>query len=669
MIAVVIAWAVTGGGYESQPALDAGYDPTPWFLGALAILGILCATSLGIGRIVLARPTKVACGALTAYVVWSYLSIGWAHDKGTAFLGSDRALVYLAAFVAFAILPWTARSARIALAMFAAGIAALAIAVAIRVATLADPSSLYLSLRLAYPLGYYNANAALFMTGAVVAIALSAARDGHPVLRVAGLISAGLCLQLAILGQSRGWLFSVPLIVALMLVLVPGRLRLLAFALLPAAAAAASTPALLRVYGRASPNGAILRQPRLSHVLHAQGLHAVHTMLIADVILAVTAAIAVALDRRLELSAGAARRLNRAGAIAAIGLAVGGVAAGLIAVKGHPLSRAESAWHAFASTPKPTAGGYSHFTTLATSRTDLWRVALHEFSRAPLIGIGQDNFATAYTRLRRTEEKPRWVHSFELRLLTHTGAIGALAFAVFLIAALAAALPRGRSPQERAIAGALLLPLLVWLIHGSVDWFWEYPALSVPALAFTAAAAFAPSAGRAPQSPAPAPAPARRLSPASLAIAALACCGLAALALPFIAAEHVKRATVIWPQRPALAYGELRAASGLMPFDSQIDLVGASIALDLEQEGSARAWLVKAQGHEDQEWLTPFLLGLIDGRGGHAALAMAELRRALRLNPREAAISQALRRLRQGHPMTFEEAQVLLAPRIVTPPA
>ena len=29
-----------------------------------------------------------------------------------------------------------------------------------------------------------------------------------------------------------------------------------------------------------------------------------------------------------------------------------------------------------------------------------------------------------------------------------------------------------------------MLPLVVWLIYGSVDWFWEMPALSGPALGF-----------------------------------------------------------------------------------------------------------------------------------------------------------------------------------------
>ncbi len=175
-IAVVTAWAATGGGYESQPTLGAGYDPDPWFLGALMLVGLLCATVLGLGGLRLSRWAKVAAGAFALYVVWSFLSTLWAHDQGTAFLGSDRALIYLATFLTFAILPWRAWSVSVALGMLVTGLGALAVVTAIRLVALANPASLFLNARLSYPLGYYNADAAMFMTTAVTAIALCSRR-------------------------------------------------------------------------------------------------------------------------------------------------------------------------------------------------------------------------------------------------------------------------------------------------------------------------------------------------------------------------------------------------------------------------------------------------------------------------------------------------------------
>jgi O-Antigen ligase len=674
MIAVVTAWAATGGGYESLPVLGGGYEPDPWYLGALGLVGLLCATAFGVGRVRLSRWATVACAALAGYVAWSFLSVLWAHDQGTAFLGSDRALVYLAAFVTFAILPWSSFSARGALTLFVGCIGAVAIVTAIRVAVLSDPSSLYVNQRLAYPLGYYNADAALFMTAAVTAIALSAQRSSLTtarvggLLRVGGLVLAGVCLQLAVLIQSRGWLFTAPIVLALTLLLVPGRLRLLAYALIPTAATAAIAPVLLRVYGRATPGGITLPQPHLSRVLHQQGSHAVRAMLIADVALSIVATLAVALDRRLELGSSAQRRANRLAAGVAIAVALAGVAAGLIAVHGDPIGRAERAWHSFADAGETTGASSSRFATLANNRADIWRVALHEFSLHPLTGIGQDNFATSYTRLRRSYEQPRWAHSIELRLLVHTGLVGALLFALFLLAALLAALRGRRAGPERVTGGILLLPLVVWLVHGSIDWFWEYPVLSVPALAFLGAATALRYRPR-PVVPS-ADGQRRGVAVAWWCGAALLGVGaLLALAIPFIAARRVERAIAVWPTQPALAYSQLRSASDLMPFDAQIDVLGGAIALNQGEYDVARAWLLKAEHREDRSWLTPFLLGLIDSEQGLRRQSRAELSSARALNPREPAIIQALERIESPHPLTFVEAQILLTPHIVTPPA
>ncbi len=296
-------------------------------------------------------------------------------------------------------------------------------------------------------------------------------------------------------------------------------------------------------------------------------------------------------------------------------------------------------------------------------------MALHEFSLHPLAGIGQDNFATGYTRLRHTGEEPRWVHSIELRLLTHTGLVGALLFALFLLAVLLATLrARGRSAPERVTAGILLLPLVVWLVQGSIDWFWEYPALSVPALGFAAATTALTAAAR-PCAPATSGRQRGLVAAWWTATSLLGVASLVALAIPFLAARRVQRAIAVWPAQPALAYGELRSASSLMPFDAQIYLVGGAIALNLEEYDEARAWFTDAARHESQTWLAPFALGLIDGEQGRRAEASAQLRRAQRLNPREAVIALALERIHSGRPLTFAEAQSLLSPHIVTPHA
>jgi len=696
-VAIVVAWAATGGGYESQPALGAGYDPDPWYLGALALVGLLGATVLGLGRALrVSRLTLMACSALGGYVLWSFLSTLWAHDQGTAFLGSVRALVYFAAFVTFAILPWSSWSLRVALGMLVAGLGLLAVVTAIRLALLPDPASLYLNARLSYPLGYYNADAAMFMMTAVTAVALCSRREVPAALRVAGTVIAAVCLQLAILGQSRGWLFTVPIVLVLALLLVPGRLRLLLFALGPALASIAVAPALLRVYGRATVGGVALSEPRLGEILHRQSAHAGRAMLIADAVLAILTTLVVSLDRRLELTATGQRGVARLGGALAALAVLGALGGGLLATHGDPLGRAERAWGSFADYNN-TANGSSRFTTLGSQRVDFWRVAWDEFARHPLAGAGQDNFAEGYLQHRRTDQEPRWAHSLELRLLTHTGLLGALLFGLFALAVLLGALRGGRRGRAGAYArvsvGIALLPLVVWLVHGSIDWLWELPALSVSALAFAGAAmalgqapragtqaslASAPPSSSSPSSSpaavtttpsatAPAEDRARRRTRASAAgwlCAALLWAGaLAAVAIPYVAARRVQRAIAVWPQRPALAYAELRSASDLLPFDAQIDLVGGAIGLNLQAPATARRWMAQAQAHDKRAWLAPFALGLIDGERGRRARAQAQLARAQRLNPREAVVARARARLRAGHPLTFAEAQRMLAER------
>lgn len=675
-IAVVVYWAFTGGGYEAKPVLGGGYDPNPWYLGALVLVGLFCASALGLARIRLSRWAAVACAALTAYTAFSFLSVLWAHDQGVAYLGSVRALVYLAAFATFAILPWSRWSVRIALVGLVTGLGAVAIVTAVKVATLANPGTLYLDARLVYPLGYYNADAALFMMTALVAVALACRKGGAPVLRVGGLVVAAVCLQLAVLGQSRGWLFTVPLILAIALLIVPDRLRLLIFALGPALATAVAAPALFRVYSKTTIGGETLTEPRLGHVLHSQGAHAAHIMLIADIALAIVAALAVVLDRRLAPSLATKRRADRVVAALAVVAALVGIAIGLIAVHGHVIGRAEHAWNSFANANSGPSGS-SRFTALGSQRVDFWRVALDEWDAHPLAGLGQDNFAASYLQHRHTGEEPRWAHSLELRLLVHTGLIGALLFVLFVVAVGVAALRGGgaRGRPVRFAAAVALLPFVVWIVHGSIDWFWEFPALSVPALAFAGAAtalgfraATAPgdSAAAAPgDREATGSSGSRRLRLASTAIFALLGAGaLAAVAIAYTSAHEIQRATDIYAERPAQAYAELHSASDLMPFDAQIYLLEGSIALDYGEANAARGFFETAARHDDEEWLAPFVLGLLAGERGDRVQAKARLRSALRLNPGEQIVSEALTRAARKHPMTVEEAQRILSTRV-----
>ena len=248
VVALMLLWAVH----------DGGYDADTWYWGALLVLGLLAAvvTARGWRAIQLSRSATVALVAFALYVAWSYLSISWAASPGDALTGSNRALLYLLVFATMLVLPWTVRGALIALVTFALGIGVVAVVLLVRLASADHVAALVIDGRLAAPTGYFNSTAALFTIGALTAIALAARRELPGLLRGAliGFACAG--LQLAVIVQSRGWLFTLPLVLIAAIVLLPDRLRVAAAAVVPAAATLAVVHRLLHVF-QASPGAAL----------------------------------------------------------------------------------------------------------------------------------------------------------------------------------------------------------------------------------------------------------------------------------------------------------------------------------------------------------------------------------------------------------------------------
>ena len=257
---------------------------------------------------------------------------------------------------------------------------------------------------------------------------------------------------------------------------VPDRLRVAAAAVIPALATLAIVHRLLHVYEATA--GAALN--------HA-ALEAGHSALLLCG-LAFVAATLIAWGESLMPARPPSPMRRRVLGSAAVVLAVGAAIVGGLAVShGHPFSFISRQWHGFShqESSQPAVRTGSHFTDVGSGRYDFWRVSLDAFTAQPIGGLGQDNFAEYYVARRHTTEEPAWTHSLELRLLAHTGLVGFSLFAVFLVAAIVAAWrARRRGGLEAGVAGAALLPLVVWLVHGSVDWFWEIPALSGPALGF-----------------------------------------------------------------------------------------------------------------------------------------------------------------------------------------
>jgi hypothetical protein len=641
-VALLIVWA----------AHEGGFFPDTWYWGALAVLALLAVTVAGLGARIgpLPRAAALALIAFGLYVLWSYLSIAWASYPGAALEGSNRALLYWLVLALFAAVPWTAEAAVAALLAFVLGVGTIAVVLLVRLASGDHLASLFISGRLASPTGYYNASAALFTMAALVAIALAARRELPVALRAVLLALATAGLQLALIGQSRGWLFTLPLVAIAGIAVQNDRLRVVAAAALPALGTVAAVPTLLNVYKQSS-NGATVTRG-FSDAAASAGMT---SLALCGAVLVVGALIALADARRgpIELSAPRRRALGWSVVAAAVILAAAGAT---VATHGRPFHFVAREWNGF-SHPETGPLPSSNFAQVGSGRYDFWRVSLDALLAHPVGGLGQDNFAIYYMHHRRTTQQPEWTHSLELRLLAHTGIVGFALFATFLAAALVAALA-ARScagPLGRAAAGAALLPLIVWTFHGSVDWFWEFPALSGAALGFLGLAMML-ERGRAPATGAagtrPPVARVALIAGGLLAILAAA----VALAIPYLAVRETAVGSATSTANPQVAFDDFNRAASINPLSADPELDAGVLALRVHRYPYAEQRFRDALAREPGDWEAWLGEGLAASALGDRARARHDLLVSRSINSAQKVTQQALARLDSRSPLSPSEA-------------
>jgi tetratricopeptide (TPR) repeat protein len=348
-------------------------------------------------------------------------------------------------------------------------------------------------------------------------------------------------------------------------------------------------------------------------------------------------------------------------AAVAIAALVAVVAAGLI-VAGNPVGRIEQGWHSF-------KGGYGTSGTsgdrlisgLGSNRYDFYRVALDEFSAHPIIGIGADNFQQQYLAHGHSGETPHYPHSIELRTLSQTGLIGALLALVGLGAALLAAATALREPDPlvRSVAAAAFAGFGYWVVHGSLDWFWEFAGLGAPAFALLGiACSLAPARVRAAAAPdaSAAARPAtgrRRLLLAVASIAAIA--AAVSLTAPWLSQLQIESAARVWRKSPSSAYARLRDAARLNPLSDEANLTAGSIALRYGDLARAEREFSAALARTPGDAYATLERGAIASSDGERQMAMALLERAVRLNPRDELTREALAVVQAGRRIDVAE--------------
>ena len=609
-VGVFLWWAAHGGGYA----------PTEWYPGAAIFLALLCASMVFAPTMatVTSKWTTHAIVLLATFTAWSFASILWAGVRGDAWDGANRTLLYLTVFSTFAVLGWRARDGAVVLGLFALGIATVGAA-----DLFAEGTSAFVDGRFAEPTGYANASAALFLIAFWPAVGLAARAEVHWLARSALFATAGVLLQLAVLAQSRGSVIAGAVALGAYIALSPQRLRALVMLAPVAGVTLAALDPLLSVF--ASGTEASLREA----VAREQQALA----LSIAALLALGAVIGLAerdggMHRRRHLLTRRHRPMVAAVAVGAVFavLAATGLIAGLVASggSGEP-SGATSVLRA-----SRFGGG------LESGRFEMWRVAGQTLTQHPLLGVGADNFAVDYTRERETNaEEPLYPHSLVLRAFSQMGLVGGALFLGFVAAALAAALAsRARSDGfTQAVVSAAIVAGAYWLVHGSIDWLWEIPAVSAPAVAFLGMAA-----GLAQSRTDRRPVVPLRSSTVRWAAAVLGVAALGSYVLPGLAAFELERAVRAWADAPDQARSDFSWARRLNPLSERADIVAGTLAKRAGLSDKARIAFEAAVRRNPDDWYAHLQLAVLNLAAGRRLEAANALTRAESLNPLEASV-------------------------------
>jgi len=619
---------------------EAGFGPTTWYPGGLMILALLAVALVALPAPRPSRLTLASVLLLGGYAAWSLLSITWAPDKGAAWTGADRTVVFAAAYALFALWPMRGRAAQILLAFFGLAVAVIGLVVLLRAQAATDPSRFFFEARFAEPAGYVNANVALWFLGFWPCVLFAARRETPAPLRGAFLGGAALLIGMALLGQSRGWLVAVPPVVLLAVLMGPNRGRVIvALGVLAVAAAVMWQPAL-DLFDQYEP-GDDLSGP-LSD--------AVRPILSVSGLLCVLGTAVGVAETRVAVAPRTGRALERLILSMALIVALAGLTV-YAAAEGSPLSRASEYWQEFKEVESARNQPGRRLTgPPSTRRYDFWRVGMELFRERPFTGYGADNFEQQYLIRGKTSEQPRYPHSLEVRVLQQTGLVGAFLLGGALICAFAAggrALRKRRDATAVTAAGGILMAAY-WLAHGSVDWLWEFPGLSCPALAMLGLAAAV--ADRAKRETADAGASPGSEKPTLAIVGGFVACLAAAAAFipPWLSEREVREAASGWRNDPQGAVERLDRAAALNPLSDVPYLTAGAIAVQMQELQLGAQQFRTALERNGERSYTYLQLGAIASEQGRRSVAIESLTRAVALSPRDDLPRRALRSARRG---------------------
>jgi O-Antigen ligase len=612
-----------------------------WYPATLMVLALLVTAAFAAGapRSV-PRPLAAALVLLSAFTLWSYLSITWADQQAVAWDGANRSAAYVLVLALFSLWPLSSGHARLLIAVLGLEIVGLGVVELLRVNAAADPLTFFVDARLAEPAGYINANVALWTLGLWPCLYLASAREVHPLVRGPALGGAAVLACLGLMGQSRGWVLVVPLAALAFVIVMPARARALAALAAVAIGTLLVSGATVAVHDDFTPG-------RFDSLL----ADATGQILSMAAVLAAVGLVAGLVDRRVTVSPRTGTIMNR-GAVAALVIALVVGAGAALTTTEDPVGGLSDTWQDFKDGGEGgDASEGSRLSSVGTNRYDFWKVAWERFGDHPVRGIGSANFQQDYLERGESAEQPRYPHSLVLGVLSQTGLVGFLLLGLALLAAFAAGVSarRGARAEHAALVGVALVVFLYWLLHASVDWFWEFAGVTAPAFAMLGVAAATGLERPLARRERSRVGGGRRGRAAAGTAVALAGVVLAvSLALPWLSERETRRAIADWTGSSITPFDRLERASSLNPLSPRPHLVAGTIALQVGDRTRARSEFEEVL---ELERRTPFALAelaAMESERGRRRAAQDLLRRANRLAPRDPVISAALKRVLSG---------------------
>lgn len=448
LLAGSVVLAFFSGGYFPEPRLWAGVVAC----AVLAVAALVAARPLP-----RAIPGRLALAGLAALTAATAASMAWAPLEGLAHADTQRLLLYLAALAAAIALFRDRLGDAVEPAVAGGLLVVVGYGLAGRLLPELVPQTPSFSAagRLDQPLTYWNAVGAVAAMGLALAAGLASDPARPRALRAAAAAAAAPFGMSLYVTYSRGALVAAAAGLLVLLVLGDDRRRVRGVLIAAGAAAAAAGVAAL-LPGVASLEGDRARDGAIGLAL------LVLVCAAAARLGGVAAAGGVAaggaggpVPSRLPY----ARLLGAAAGVALVALAVVAVAAS----ERRP------------GTPE-TGARAGRLVSLESHRYEYWKVAAGAFADEPLRGIGSGNFRVRWLRERPVPESARDAHSLYLETAAELGLLGLAALGLLLAGAVAGA---RRAGPGAAVAAAALA---AFAVQAGIDWLWEMPAVSLPAL-------------------------------------------------------------------------------------------------------------------------------------------------------------------------------------------